>query len=203
MTPTESLMKWVTRGIQRHAVTRHLHRPQTSAQLWNAAKRDAPRLTMRDTRAILRDLESRGLASCLNPSALTGRIYAATNFGGELLRLLTPGQEPSVEKPLAAVTDSLAFVLRGRVRHAVFRTATTHIPGRPTPTSASTIKRHLRNIHPVTLNQTIRALRELERAGIVETVPSETRIRHYGPTEIGKLLVPFIPQVSTPFPAPR
>lgn len=163
MTGNEALMKWITRGVQRHAVTKNLHRPISSVQIWRSAKKDAPRLTMRDTRAILRELQAKGLATCLNPTALTGRIYAATDAGDELLRALFPSGE--AESTGAFDPEALSFILRGRMRHAVFHALTTEQPRKVTPTCASSIKRHLRGVYPITLSQAIRALRELEGAG--------------------------------------
>jgi hypothetical protein len=191
MVEHDDLDAWLLRGNQRRAVAAALLAIRTGTQVWRTAATRSPRITLRDTRAILRDLEARYLARCLNPSARTGRLYAATEHGRvRLARLFPEAVHTCPGVPLDA--DLIGFVLRGRVRHAVFCALAAESPFRAPLDSATAIKRYLRDSHPVTLNQTIRALHELRRAGLIAHAELRGQTRTYSVTEEGRKIVRFL-----------
>jgi hypothetical protein len=184
MDESKEFMKWVARGCQRRSVVINLHGIKTGSQLWQGARLSAPRITLRDTRAVLRQLEKRGIVECLNPSAPCGRLYRATSHGAKLLR-----DALSIEQPAPGFesqhVELLSHILRGRIRHAVFRVIAQPPIGRQIPACATQIKRYLREQCPMTLNQAIRALRELEGAGAIEAAESPNRYRLFRLTNTG------------------
>lgn len=200
MDSPDDLHKWLCRGNQRLAVATSLRGVMTGTQLWRAAAKQAPRIQLRDTRAILRQLEARGVVCCLNPAAPCGRLFAPTRGGHAALLRLNPGVEVSAELPVGIDPTLLSFVLRGAVRHAVFRAVTCDVPGRKPPRTATTVKRYLRETCPVTLNQAIRALHELEGAGLVASVGPRSWVHVYVPTEIGLSLAAHVSRVGRPAP---
>lgn len=182
----EELKAWLTRGNQRRAVVASLHGVMTGTQLWQAGRDHAPKLTLRDTRAILRQLEARGLVQCLNPSAPCGRLFVSTQDGqvafdglGADVPLRTLSLPADIEPSL------VSYLLRGNVRHAVFRVVAKDDFSTQREWSASTIKRALRETCPVTLNQTSRALHDLRRTGLILPAQTDSRLRTYALTPPG------------------
>lgn len=202
MVEHDDLDAWLLRGNQRRAVAAALLAIRTGTQVWRTAATRSPRITLRDTRAILRDLEARYLARCLNPSARTGRLYAATEHGwARLARLFPEAVHTCPGVPLDA--DLVGFVLRGRVRNAVFCALAADSPFRAPLDSATAIKRYLRDSHPVTLNQTIRALRELEASGLVERTGFSARRVTYRVSQAGRTVKEYIAGGYEPSHDPR
>jgi hypothetical protein len=90
--------------------------------------------------------------------------------------------------------EILSYVLRGKVRRAVFSVFFHEPLGPVIPKSASGIQRALRGSCPLTLNQAIRALRELHRAGLVAPDQSCERLQTYAQTPLGLRLANFLQQ---------
>ena len=177
---------WLQRGKQRHAIAVSLHGVMSGTQLWRAAVKLTPKLTLRDTRAILRKLEARGLVQCLNPTAPCGRLFVPTQAGEMAFQSLGPDMPLRTLSLPADISPALvSYLLRAHVRHAVFRIVAQEELALPQYRTATTIKRALREKCPVTLNQASRALRDLRQIGLILPVQAESRIWSYSLTQLG------------------
>ena len=183
---------WLTRGKQRHAAAISFTAMRSGAELLSLAKTHASKITARDLRAILREFEARGLIHCINPQDTCGRLFCPTPQGARLFEQLSG--KAVVLPPDDLDFGLLAFLARGRVRRAVFLLLASEPLGKPKPRAASTLKRALRGHCPVTLNQTIRALNELQRAGLIQTVETGSRLHSYGLTQSGIRTAEFLTQ---------
>lgn len=181
------LVRWINRGNQRRAVARSLETVMTMTQICEAAARDTPQITLRDTRAIVRDFEDRDLVRCLNPEARNGRLYAPTAQARQVFAQASPKYCPGPDGlPAGCNHETMSYLLRGRVRTEVFRRLADDDPFRPRYDSATLVKRAMREQYPVTLNQSIRALHELRRSGLIMRVDSDGVQRRYMLTEQGQ-----------------
>lgn len=189
MVSHEELKTWLARGKQRRAIVASLNGIMTGAQLCLAARVIAPKVTARDIRAILRQLEEYGLVRCLNPQAPCGRLFEATDEGRVVFAGIGSDEAPELpELPKDVDPSILSYLLRAPVRRAVFRTVAQDNFTNPSRWSASTIKRVLRGSCPLTLNQTSRSLHELKRAGLIAPEPQRFRQNVYRPTNLGERL---------------
>lgn len=180
------LQEWLSRGRQRRAVAAAFRGIVSGVQLWREAAKSAPRLQLRDVRAILREFEARDLSRCLNPTATSGRLFEPTTAGLNAFEPLWAVPAPE-SVPLSSTVDlSLAsYLSRARVRQAVFRKVLQEDFGGGGPKSASEIKRALRDTCPLTLNQTSRALHELESADLIGATAPDDRRHRFVPTVTG------------------
>jgi len=155
---------WLKRGRQRAAVAQVLRKPMTETQICVAARRIAPRIQLRDVWHLLTSMRQQGLVACLNPNALTGKVYALTNKGRRAVTASFGGQS----LPPAKWVDwrRYGWVVRGRVRRMVLMELTR--PWAVGGGTASEIRRRLRDRCPVGLNPTVRALKELVQAKLVK-----------------------------------
>jgi DNA-binding MarR family transcriptional regulator len=67
---------WIARGKQRRKIIAVMYKLRTPTELKEEVK-----LTLANVSRVLRDLEKRKLAMCLNPKAITGRVYELTPQG--------------------------------------------------------------------------------------------------------------------------
>lgn len=185
LTPTEA---WLSRGIQRRAVAGAIDGIMSATQIWRAARAMAPRMQLRDLRAILREYEARGIVDCLTPQAPCGRLFSLTPLGRAMLARLLPGRRFDPPNHGLPSLELLSFLVRARVRRAVFFALAQPELGKAPTTAASTIKRRLRTSCPITLTQAIRALHQLEKAGLVESCESEGRLHRYALSDGGQSL---------------
>jgi hypothetical protein len=181
-----NLQRWLARGRQRLAVVAVFRGVLTGAQLWREAAKLAPKIQLRDVRAILREFEARGLSRCLNPTATSGRLFEPTPAGIHAFQALSP-QSSGVPVQFNALEDLplASLLLRARVRLAVFRELLRDDFAISRPKSAAEVKRTLRATCPLTLNQTSRAINELQRAGLIEAVDPDEHRRRFRPTALG------------------
>ncbi len=155
---------WLKRGRQRAAVAQVLCKPMTKTQICTAARRVAPRIQLRDVWHLLASMRQEGLVACLNPNALTGKVYALTSKGRRAVAASFGAQS----LPPAKEVDwqCYGWVVRGRVRRMVLLELTR--PWAMGGGTASEIRRRLRDHYPVGLNPTVRALKELVQAKLVK-----------------------------------
>lgn len=180
------LQRWLSCGRQRLAVVGVFRGVLTGAQLWREAAKLAPKIQLRDVRAILRDFEARGLSRCLNPTATSGRLFEPTPAGIRAFQALSP-QSCGVPVQFNSAEDLplASLLLRARVRFAVFREILRDDFAVSRPKSAAEVKRALRATCPLTLNQTSRAIHELRRAGLIATADRDEHQRRFQPTALG------------------
>ena len=70
------LFSWVIRGNQRRKVILALEKPTIPSKIKKEAK-----MSLSNVSKILSTFKKRGLVHCLNPGAITGRIYELTEKG--------------------------------------------------------------------------------------------------------------------------
>lgn len=183
MSRSKDYTEWLKRGRQRSVVVRVLRKPMTASEICRAAQPINRHLQLRDVWFIMGQLKARGLAVCLNPKHVTGKLYALTEAG----RRSREEACGLVSVPLARDVDwrRYAQVARAQVRRLVLLelAAATTAGG----VTASALRRNLRDRHPIGLNPTIRALKELEQAGLADSHSLEggDRRRRYALTDSG------------------
>lgn len=148
----------VLRGKQRRAVYDALSEPRCVKDVLLLARQTAPRITYQDARHILRNLERKRLVRCLNPDALTGRVYCQRHISQNI---------PTKDMAL------ISAVLRAKARRAVFVVLALYVPFGRTTLSATEIKKLLRQFHPLTLNNTLVALEWLVSHRLLKTERSD------------------------------
>ena len=171
MSLLEDYIKWVKRGRQRTAVVRVLRKPMTASEICRAAQPINPHIQLRDVWFIMGQLKQKGLVVCLNPKHVTGKLYSLTAFGHEVA--VRGFNLPPSTKPEHLDWRRYAQVVRAKVRKLVLLELA-RLPS-SSPRTASVIRRHLREKHPIGLNQTIRALKDLERLGLARSKPVSDR----------------------------
>lgn len=147
----------------------------------------SPKLQLRDIWLILREMEARGLVNCLNPRHVTGKLYAFTLRGRRTVKQAFSIQ---VSRPPNDVDwRKYARVSRAKVRRLILQ----HLYRLPVgiAATATTIRKGLRDHHPLGLNPTIRALKELEQLGLLRALPISNRDcrRHYHLSKAGTAIV--------------
>ena len=168
MSPPEDYTKWLKRGRQRSAIVRVLRKPMTASEICQAAKPINPHLRLRDVWFIMPQLGERGLAVCLNSRQTTGKLYCLTSLG---LKLAADAfGESMTGTPPGVDWRKYARVVRARVRKCVLLELARMPAG--TAATASKVRKSLRERQPVGLNPAIRALKELERLGLVRSTTS-------------------------------
>lgn len=192
----DALRAWLLRGKQRRAVAQALQGVMSGIQLWKVTVGVVPKMALRDMGVILKDMQHRGLCVCLNPDARSGRLFAPTPLGEEIFQFTFPNRPASAPMPCVEPMQ-LAQLLRARVRRAVFEAIACPPLSGPSSNSASRIKRRLRETCPITLNQAIRSVTELERFGMIRTLPKENRYHTYALTPAGEDLVAFLQKTQS------
>jgi hypothetical protein len=147
----------------------------TGTEICTAAREFAPLLQLRDVWFLMKQLQNRGLATCLNPEAVTGKLFCLTDRGGAVL-LHGFGQEV---RPVPDEVDwsTYSWVVLGTVRKAVLLEVGLHRLGEERLKTAARIRQNLRDRHPLSLNLVIRALQELRQRHLIRCV-GETPRRH-------------------------
>lgn len=160
---------WIKRGRQRSAVAHVLRKPMTTTEICAAVQQLNARIQLRDIWHLMQEMQERGLAECLNPRALTGKVYALTSNGR---RAVATAFGTRVLRPVQGVDwRRHGWVVRGRIRRLVLVEVAR--PWAREGGTASEIRRHLRDRCPVALNPTVRALKELEHAKLVKAQRDE------------------------------
>ena len=159
---------WIQLGLQKRAVISSLRKPMCGVELLAKAKLLTPKIRLRDIRLILRKLEDRNLIFCLNPNALTGRLYFYTGLGIRLLReelgIQLLQADPSLD------WNTYGWIVSGKARKAVItelgRPRFEPVPG----FTATALRKALLPAHPMGLNPMIESLNELEQRALVKCV---------------------------------
>jgi len=176
-------VRWLMRGRQRAAVVRVLRKPMTASEICRAAHPINPHIQLRDLWFLMDELKKRRLVVCLNPRHTTGKLYALTDRGREAALCAFGLRFPPI--PNGVNWRKYAQVARARARKLVLLELAC-LP-RNSVATATYIRKRLRDRHPMGLNPTTRALKDLERLGLVRSapVPDKDRRRGYTLTRSG------------------
>lgn len=158
----------------------------TTSEICQAARVFSQQIQLRDIWLILKEMAARRLVVCLNPRHVTGKLYALTDEGRRVLKQAFGIQVSRT--PTNIDWRKYARVVRAKVRRLVLLEVARLSSSRPV--TATEVKRSLRDKHPVGLNPTIRALKELELTNLVKTSCRKgMNVRHnYGLTPGGDRL---------------
>lgn len=170
--------RWLKRGRQRAAVVQVLRKPMTPSEICSAARQINPRIQLRDIWFIARQFKKRGLVRCLNPSHTTGKLYALTDRGHEAVQRAFGLEVGPV--PTGVNWSKYAQVVRAKTRKSVLLELLRLERSGSVPATATMIRKSLLDRHPMGLNPTIRALKDLERLGLVRNMPFCKRDRRMG-----------------------
>lgn len=152
-------IKWLQRGSQRSALATIMLKPMTGSELCAAAQALHPKIKihLRDVWFIMREFQKRGLAICLNPKQITGRLYCLTDEGRKIV-----AQAFKVKiQPVPQNIDwkQYSFVVRAKIRKLTLLTFAQLAKNQPA--TISEIRKYACEEHPVALNPVIRAVKEL------------------------------------------
>lgn len=192
MSRQKDYTQWLKRGRQRVAVARVMRKPMTTTEICQAARPFAPRLQLRDVWHLMQEFQAHGLVTCLNPRHVTGKLYTLTpvgrtavqyTFGIEIRSLPQNINWRKYAQVVRAKTRRLVLLELARMPEAI-------------PKTASHVRKSLRDKHPMGLNPTIRALKDLERLGLVRSAPigKLDRRKAYRLTSSGSSLVGLMSQ---------
>jgi DNA-binding HxlR family transcriptional regulator len=138
----------------------------TTTEICKAARSLSPRIQLRDIWLILREMGERGLVICLNPRHMTGKLYSLTKRGRRVVKQTFGIEVPQI--PQHIDWRKYSRVVRAKVRRLVLLEVARLSSSKPV--TATEVRRSLRGRHPLGLNPTIRALKELERMGLTRSV---------------------------------
>ena len=160
----------------------------TGLEILNAARPLSPRIQLRDVWHLMREFETRGLATCLNSNERTGRLYHLTEFGRQIVQFAF---SISVD-PLPAGIDWVIYsrIARAKTRRWILsELARPRFDGKQSM-AATQIRRGLLDRCPLGLNPTIRALQELcaDRLIKVSGTTKKRKQKLYRLTAVGKRL---------------
>jgi hypothetical protein len=140
----------------------------TASQIWQAAHEFNPRIQLRDVWFIMRQLAGRKLVVCLNPRRTNGRLFYLTDEGRRLAAAVFGVKRDPL--PESVNWQKYGDVVRGNTRRLVLDGLGKLIEKTEEPQTAGSVRRFLRDEHPVGLNPVIRALRELEVLRMIKDI---------------------------------
>jgi len=170
----ENDLQWVRRGRQKRAVAQMLRRPMTASEICRFVQPLDPHLQLRDVWFLMRQFIGRGLVRCLNPDRFTGKVYAWSEYGQ---RVAAVGFNLAIAPCLEGVDwQRYALVVRARLRKLLLLELLRPLAAKWR--TASALRKRLLDKHPVGLNSTLRALKELEHLGLVRSAALRSDPRH-------------------------
>ena len=149
--------RWLQRGRQRAAIARVLRKPMTATEICAAAGKFTPQIQLRDVWFLMRQFERRGLAVCLNPQQVTGKLYCLTEPGRLATRHAFDIGHP--RPPERIDWRKYSWVIRAKIRRLVL-CGLGQLEAKA-PQTATEIRKHIRHDYPAGLNPVLRAVREL------------------------------------------
>ena len=165
---------WLKRGKQRAAVARVLRKPMTAVEICDAARQWAPRLQLRDVWFLMRQMADKGLALPLNERSNNGRLYALTDAGR---RAVAAAFDISISPRSPSINWRIySWVVRARIRKQVLLGMAQWEAHNHDGVTASQLRKFLLADHPLALNPTIRAVRELAAKDLLTWVGT-TKVR--------------------------
>jgi DNA-binding PadR family transcriptional regulator len=157
--------EWIRDGGQKGALALVLRKPMTPTEILAAMRKLCPKAQIRDIWLLLRKFEARQLVVCLTPGELNGRFYFLTNGGRNAVKRAFG----LAVRPLPGRVNWKKYtsVVRAKVRKLVLAEVAGPWRNIQEKKTASAIRKAVRGKHPLGLSATIRALRDLERSGLV------------------------------------
>ena len=182
------MVEWARTGNQKGAMLQVLTRPMPAKSILYRAKKINPRITYRDLVSLLQGAQEKEVVTCLTPKRDWGKIYYLTPLGQQ-----TVHQAFGIHTPLLPTVDwdAFAYARHGETRYHVFLNLT---GPHERPRRATDITRALRGEQGLTLNQTSRALAELELEGLVRihSISLRRSSRLYAYTEKGQEIMDML-----------
>lgn len=162
----KEVVRWVKRGRQRRAIIMAMTKPKTSKEICDDTKQVNPHILLQDIWFNMAQFKQRGIAFCLNPDAIIGKLHFLTDSGRSIVEEAFGLKiEPL---PEGIDWELYSFVVRATTRKAVLIELGTRFDKKEETTAE--IRKNLKEKHPIGLNPTIRALKELTQRGLVKCV---------------------------------
>ena len=181
--------EWLKRGRQRAAVAQVLKKPMTGTEICAAARASNPRIQLRDVWFLMRQFQERNLVVCFNPRLVTGRLCSLTDTGRRsVAKAFGIVLEPT---PTEVDWRKYSWVARARIRRLTLLGLAELESKTKDAQTATSIRKHLRNEHPVGLDLVVRALKELLSLGLVREsgVAQKRGCKLYRVTRAGQRIV--------------
>ncbi len=157
--------QWLTRGHQRAAVAQVLRKPMTASEIRDAARVMSPRIRLRDIWFLMRQFAERGLVVCLHPKQVTGSLYHLTAEGRAAV-LWAFGI--AFEAPKEGIDwRKYSWTVRAKTRRLTLQGLHRLEKRTRLPQTATQIRKQIRDEGLVSLNQVIRALKEMLGVGLI------------------------------------
>jgi hypothetical protein len=137
----------------------------TTTEICEAARAYTPQIQLRDIWLILKEMAAKRLVLCLNPRHVTGKLYAFTDRGRRTVKQAFGSEVCPI--PKGVDWRKYARVVRAKVRRLVLLEVARLSVSRPV--TATEVKRSLRDRHPLGLNPTTRALKELQLIKVIKS----------------------------------
>ncbi len=176
---------WNWRGKQKRAIIQGIYKPLTSFQIYKIVKQDNHRITPQDVLSWLNKFISKKMVYCINPVAVTGRLYFLTEYGRN-----TVHEEFGIK--LSPVPDYFDWncyskIVRGRRRRAVLTEIHDMQMRGFEERIAIRIKQSLRGKHPICLNSMIEVLKDLTKSKLIRQtgVTKKRELKVYSITQEG------------------
>lgn len=168
MSLSNDYSQWLKRGRQRTAIARVLRKPMTATEICAAARTLSPQIQLRDIWFLMRQFEGRGLAICLNPKQVTGKLYCLTDKGRTATRhafgITIPSPSSNID------WRKYSWVIRAKIRRLALCTLEQAEQKTGEAQTATEIRKHVLIEHPAGLNPVLHAVRELAERKLIVCV---------------------------------
>ncbi len=140
----------------------------TSLEICQAAESIKPNIQLRSVTSTLRGFEKRGLVYCLFPHRVKGRLYFFTDMG----RAIAKQTLGKIVEPLSKDIDMDAYskISYAKIRRIVLLELVKKNGKDEGGKTVVEIKRNLLDSYPIGVNQTLKAVKELEGYGLAESL---------------------------------
>ena len=189
MSLSNDYSQWLKRGRQRAAVARVLRKPMTATEICTAARSLTPQIQLRDVWFLMRQFEERGLAICLNPKQVVGKLYCPSNNGRTAARHAFGITIPS--PPQNIDWRKYSWVIRAKIRRMTLCNLEQMERKTNEAQTATEIRKHVRIEYPAGLNPVLHAVRELTEKKLIACVGMTPvrRCKLYRLTSTGRAIV--------------
>jgi DNA-binding PadR family transcriptional regulator len=158
--------RWMQRSRQRAAMARVLCKPMTATEICATARKFTPQIQLRDVWFLMRQFEKRGLAVCLNPQQVTGKLYRLTEPGRKAARLAFGINH--VRPPAGIDWRKYSWMVRAKIRRLTL--CSLGQLETKAPQTATEIRKHILKEYCAGLNPVLRSVRELAGKKLITCV---------------------------------